>query len=375
MTSVHIEKIQNYDKSLIKKWIASCWEKDNFYTELEGIETVLIKPNLLGAFEPEKAVTVHPIFLESLIEVLQSYGKKVQLGDSPGGNVPISKVWKESGVEDIANRYGVQLIRFGEKIRKIERDGFSFVFDDAFFQADLVIDVAKYKTHSMMLFTGAVKNLYGVVPGLLKSDYHKQCPTPDDFSTLLAALYSCLKPKVKYAFIDGILGMEGEGPSAGQARNFGVVFGGKIPSAIDYFAAKMMGFIPQDVALIRKSMRCDNISENDIEIDEQWTNFVFENVRIGVVSKRNKILNLAPKWVLNYFKRHFSYYPAFKKNCIACGICVRSCPMQIMTLNKGMKHPEIEYSKCIKCLCCHEMCPEHAMYLKKSWIAKLIFKS
>ncbi len=369
---VFIEKIDTYDFEKIYdflKSLTSLWQK------LEGKETILLKPNLLGAFSPDKAVTTHPIILDALITILKEKNKTIMLGDSPGGTTPVSKVWQETGMKELAEKHQIKLVNFSKggvvskKAKTIE-----FNTSKYFWEADAVINVSKYKTHSLVSYTGAVKNLYGLIPGLKKSDFHRDYPDPIQFSKVITELYSIAREKVTFNIMDGIKGMEGEGPSAGEPRNFGIIFACESASAIDYIASKMMGFNPEKNQYITACLDLDNIKPDEIVIPEEWKNFIFKKVKIKKVKTLVKILAYSPSFLKNAFRKLFRYYPDFNEKCVLCNVCVESCPVQVIEIKEGNKTPTIDYKNCIKCMCCHELCPYQAVYIKKSFLAKFLIR-
>ena len=368
---VYIEKIENYDFDKIYKFI----EKLQLKEILKDKKQILLKPNLLGAFPPEKAVTTNPVVVDAVITYLKIIGKDVILGDSPGGSTLIKLVWEKTGMKDLADKHNIPLANFktGGIIHQRTKN-LKFPITKYIWEADAVINLSKYKTHSLMSYTGAVKNLYGLIPGLKKSDYHKEHPDHVQFAKVISGLYSLVKDRIAINIMDGIVGMEGEGPSAGDPRNFGVMFASKSASALDYVASSMMGFQPEKLEYILPSLESDNIEVTEIEIPEEWQKFKFHKVKIKKIGLYIKILAYSPKILKDVFKKHFTYYPDFNDKCRKCNICVESCPMQVMTLNKGDAHPTIDYDKCIKCMCCHEMCPYQAIYVHKSFLAKFIIK-
>ena len=368
---VYIEEIKTYDLNKIRTFLNEL----PIWNELDDKKIILIKPNLLGAYPPEQAVTTHPVMLQAVIDILKEKKKTILIGDGPGGTIPVQSVWEKTGIKDLTEKNNIELVNFSQggiiikKNRTIE-----FPTTKYFWKADAIINMSKYKTHSLMAYTGAVKNLYGLIPGIKKSDYHRDYPEHHNFARVISELYELSKEKPVYNIMDGIIGMEGEGPSAGEPRNFGVVFAGESASAIDFTASRMMGFNPEKISYIMDTLNIDNLKPEDIEIPEKWKEFVFENVKIKRVKTFIKILAYSPKILKNVFRKLFRYYPDFNDKCTQCRICVDSCPVQAMTLEKNASAPEIDYSKCIKCMCCHEFCPHHAVYIRKSFLAKLLLK-
>jgi len=370
---VLIEKIASYDYDKIRRFLESVASQTALWQRLEGKKRILLKPNMLGAYEPERAVTTHPVVLEVLIDMLREKDKEVIVGDSPGGTTSVEQVYQKTGLKELTERKQVQLVNFSEYgVVNRQTQHHNFGISKYIFEVDAVINVAKYKTHSLMYYTGAVKNIYGTIPGLKKSDYHKQNPELEKFSTLITELYLAVKPQIALNIVDGIIGMEGEGPSAGEVRSFQVMFASLSAGALDTVAAQMMGFKKEQLKYIEKVLQAEGISEEEIQLEKRWRSFQFKKVKIKRVSIFIKILAYSPPVLKNIFRKLYNYYPAFNDNCRLCKVCVESCPVQAITIKEGASKPEIDYEKCIKCMCCHELCPYQVVYIKKSWLAKFL---
>ncbi|MBN2460255.1 MAG: DUF362 domain-containing protein [Candidatus Cloacimonetes bacterium] len=372
---IHIAQIKEYDSIVIRQFMAEAADKDDLWQQLQDCHNILIKPNLLGPYPPSAAITTHPAVLESLILLLREHGKEVWLGDSPGGTNPVNRVWQATGIKDLAEKYSCQLLNFSSgNVRIIKQGNIEFSLTDYFWQADAIISVGKYKTHSLMYYTGAVKNLYGLIPGLKKSDYHKYYPDNASFSRVLASLYEICRQRFIYSFVDGIWGMEGEGPSAGIPRNFGTMFASLSAAALDWTAARMMGYDPGRISYLAATLQMDDLQPSDLEVEDKWRDFIFPDVKIKGISRLIKFLAHSPAFLKNSFRRIYRYYPDFNENCKLCGVCVTSCPVQAIRMEGTGSTPVIDYKTCIKCLCCHEVCPYHAVYIKKSLLAKFLIK-
>jgi len=372
---VFIDKIQSYDLEKIYDFFNKISTEIGLWEKLDGKKIILVKPNLLGAFKPEKVVTTHPIILEALIILFKEKNKEVWLGDSPGGSVSVKKVWQETGMKSLAEKYDLKLVNFSEGGVVLKQSGNTeFPITKYLWEADAIINVAKYKTHSLMYFTGCVKNLYGFIPGLKKSDYHKYHPDFKDFAGIITSLFPIIKDRIYLNILDGIMGMEGEGPSAGIPRNLGIVFASESASAIDFLASRMMGYTHKQLPYINDFLKVDNLSKNNISVDKEWESFSFENVKIRQVGFLINLINRTPGFIKNFLTKYYKYYPDFNEKCTLCKICVQSCPVKVMKIVENIPHPIIDYNKCIKCMCCHELCPHQAIYIKKSFLAKLLIK-
>ena len=221
-----------------------------------------------------------------------------------------------------------------------------------------------------MVYTGAVKNLYGVIPGLYKTELHKQYPNSNDFAFVLSKLYEIVKPKIVLNIIDGIIGMDGAGPSAGKPYPYNVLIASEMASAADLVAIKMMNLDIKKLSYISQSLSVDNITESDIIVEDRWINHRFKALNTQVVLFRNRIVERVPSFMRNVMKAVLSYYPAFLPNCNLCLICLKACPVEAISKHKNKML--LNKKKCIKCLCCHEMCPSSAIYLKKNMFTRLV---
>ena len=372
-TKVVIKPQTEYSLAETEANIREIFDELDIPNKLKGKNKVLLKPNLLGGFHPDRAVTTHPIVLEAVIKILKEERKEVIVGDSPGGTMPVLKVWKETGIFDVCARNEVRLIDFGkEAILPIRSDITDFYINETVMRCDAIINLAKLKTHSLMLYTGAVKNIYGVIPGLYKTELHKHFPNPKDFSLVLSELYKIVKPQIVLNIIDGIIGMDGEGPSAGKPYPYNVLIASEKASAADSIATRMMGFNTNNINYIKQALIIDEITESDIIIEDKWQAHRFNDLNIKSVIHRNRVMERLPSFMKKIIQAILSYYPDFLPNCNLCLICVKACPVDAL---KELNDKIILNKKtCIKCLCCHEMCPSSAIFLKKGIFAKMIFR-
>ncbi len=373
---VAIRKIDQYKLDELEAAVAEFLQPQSTARkkEFSRMKRVFIKPNMLGAYSPEDAVTTHPLVLEAVIRYLLQNNKEVWIGDSPGGSVNVDQVWQKCGLQDLAERYPIKLINLSKyKFREISHLGYTIRLSEVIWDCDAVINIAKYKTHSLMAFTGAVKNLYGLVPGMIKSDYHRKFPSSRDFAKLISAIYQIVKPRIHYNMIDGILGMDGAGPSAGNVRNFSLFMGSESASALDYQASTLMGFKIPDVPYLFDALHSDGVLPSHIDIPHSFKHFILADVDIKTVKLRKDTMRFVPGIASYAIGKLFFFHPVVSDRCHKCGICVQSCPVSAIVYNsEGL--PVVNPSKCIKCMCCHEMCPYQAIDIYKSPVARLILR-
>jgi uncharacterized protein (DUF362 family)/NAD-dependent dihydropyrimidine dehydrogenase PreA subunit len=333
---------------------------------------VLIKPNLMAAREPARAVTTHPAFIRVLGELLVARGREVIVGDSPAGAVRgIKRVWENTGVAEAARTAGARLVSFeaeGSVPRPIKSRFVEEVRVTRFCDEATVIGVAKLKTHFLTILTGAVKNCLGVIPGLAKAELHRRAPHPDDFAELLVDLLPALAPR--FNFVDGVVGLEGDGPASGEARSFGLVVGGYNAAAVDAALAYILGLGADDVPTVKLSVErgLTPPAPDIVTLDAAYTDLVFDDVAMpGSLWLRH-----LPRPLLRFAGRQFVIKPAVKVDkCTGCKRCVESCPVGAARMNGDVA--ELDASKCIECLCCYETCADDAVYLKPSRVARLYY--
>jgi uncharacterized Fe-S center protein len=232
-------------------------------------------------------------------------------------------------------------------------------------QVDLIINLAKLKTHSLTGMTAAVKNVYGCVPGNHKKRFHMEHPLPLDFSKLVVDI--CLAVKPAFSIIDAVVSMEGVGPRRGKPRQTGLLLASENPFALDTVAADIVGFKPEQVSTITvaRTLKLPGSVLEEINLqgllldDYRIQDFDHGVVAAGKVSRL--LANFPLAWLRNmrYARRP---YPVLDRDlCTGCGICVENCPLQIISFEGSI--PDIDQYECIRCYCCQELCAEGAIKL------------
>lgn len=376
MLEVVAKRCENYDKKKIKQIIYNIFSSQRFLNKLNSLDSVLLKPNLLGPYPPDKGITTHPEFISAVIEILKDYNIKISLFDCPGGTVKYKKVLNECGITYLSKKYDIKILESVQSGIKIFGNNPEYIISKPFVDCQSIINLPKLKTHTLTIFTGAIKNFYGIIPGVAKSNYHRIAPNPTKFANIIVDIYSIVKDKIVFNIIDGIIGMDGDGPSSGDTKNFGVIFGSYDAVALDFCAARMMGYNPYKIPIIKLAADKYNISLQEIKLIGDFDkNYKLENVNINKSKITNKILRFLSTPLKGIFKKLFSSHPDFlKEKCIKCGECVSFCPVSALNINKLSPIPILDRVKCILCMCCIEICSENAAYLKKSILGKFLIK-
>ena len=370
MSKISISQCKSYDIGSVETAVNQCLDHLGGLSKfIKKDDTVLIKPNILLAKKPEEAITTHPAVIEAIIKAVKEVGAVPYVGDSPGGFVGnVGQHWQITGIEEVCKRLDVEILNFeASGVYEREIDGFKYHVAKPVLDMDFVINVPKIKTHGLTTFTCAIKNMYGAIPGLIKINYHKEAPKPHEFSSLCVDIFSLTKPDLN--IVDGIIGMDGAGPSAGKPKELGLVLASTDGVALDSYICHILGKNPQEVPT------------NKIAHERGLGEIEIKNMDVlGYVPKPRDDFkwpssmgstNMIPRFLLKRLMKFLWKRPAIKKEkCTNCKTCVKSCP--VTALKAGMEIPEFNYPECINCLCCIEMCPEKAVYQEKSLLAKMI---
>ncbi len=326
-------------------------------------QSVLIKPNLLSDHTPEEAVTTHPEVVRALIRMVKASGASPWVADSPAIIADLRRVWERTGMEAVCREETVPLVNLEKAGSKsFVEDGIHFTLANPVLEADAIIAVPKVKTHVLTGLTGAMKNLYGAVPGLQKTSFHKLYPYPRDFARLLVAIYRHVKPVLAVA--DGVLGMEGNGPSAGAPIQLGFLAASADAIALDVVLCRTLGLEPRNVVHLELARQA-GFGVQD------WADITTEGDSIGALALREYKLpstvpiNYVPHWLVRLVQPLIWHRPVFSSACVDCGKCVKACPAGALRM-KPAARPILDSDKCIACCCCHEMCPEHAIEMRPS---------
>ncbi len=344
---------------------------------------IVIKANLVSGKPPEDAVTTHPALLCVLTEMLKAKGAaSVVIGDSPGGvynAAYLNRIYQKCGIT-AAEQYGAVLnqnfgiteVHFPEAAVAHEFKYTAYLDD-----ADAVINCCKLKTHGMMGMTCAVKNMYGMVPGSVKSEYHYRYSDPMDFARMIIDLNRA-KP-ARLHIVDAVVGMEGNGPTAGTPREICCLLAGYDPYRLDMICAGIIGLPPACVPTVAAAQGLGLCPDEpgDITTNEPWQSFIvpdFENIRNAeALAQQDGNVALWGRMKDRLMKVFMRSRPAVQKDeCIGCAECGRICPAKVITMVNGK--PRIDRKKCIRCFCCQEFCPVGAMKVHRTPIAKLLEK-
>ncbi len=331
-------------------------------------EKILLKPNLLSGSRPDKLVTPYPTVFQAVAEIFKATGADMFYGDSSGMG-SLERVARQAGLKEVADSLGIRPADFrtvvpvsfpGALLAKQLRLA-AGVLD-----ADGIVSIAKMKTHGFTRITGAVKNQFGCLPGLQKTEFHVKMPNVNDFSRVLVDINSYLKPRLRLFIMDGIVAMEGNGPSGGEPAAMNAVFCRLIDLAPEFVPTMKFGeesglgvYKPDEIQIIG----------DDIE---------------PLINKNFQVVRRPPDRMASarsfptFLKNRISPRPVISyERCVNCGNCVQMCPVTPKAVdrpagNKEQK-PMYDYKECIRCYCCQEICPEKAITIKIPLLGRFIY--
>ena len=347
-------------------------------------EKTALKVNLLLAAQPEKAVTTHPSVAAAVARLVKKQGASPLIVDSPGGGYKydaksLDKTYRASGMDRAAEESGAavnqdfshQEVSFPQG-RMIKR----FEVISPIATADAVINLCKLKTHMFTYMTGAVKNHFGVIPGLAKPGYHAKLKDTGRFATMLLDLTELVGARLH--LMDAVLAMEGEGPFAGEPRRVGLLLASTNPVALDAVGGEIIGLARDSNPVLVEAAR-HKIEPNRLE-DVELIGLSPRELRVPKFKTPATYyggdglggMSWIQRHLVTWLKDGMAVKPKIDPSrCKACGVCVKACPMKAVSIN-GRKHAVIRDDQCIRCYCCHEMCPEQAVKLQRGLLYRII---
>ncbi|MFW9922323.1 MAG: DUF362 domain-containing protein, partial [Candidatus Thorarchaeota archaeon] len=348
---------------------------------IKGTDKILLKPNMLSAPDNEDVkamVRTDPLVLEALSKMVIDNGKKVLIGDTCGsGHLGGTRsVLEKSGYLELGEKY--QEI----EVRSLEQNGTVSTKIDGkklkeanlskeFLETDIAINVPKMKTHSLTMYTGAIKNLFGTICGSDKMRIHALGATLNGFSQCLVDLFSFEKKKFSLHLMDAKIAVEGMGPGAsGKAVRMNLILASEDAVALDATAVRLMGRNPNKIPTIRFA------AEQGLgEIEEEKIVIVGEKVNDHRRKFKFPVSASFGKLPFARFSSIAMQVPKYVANCTGCKTCQRACPEQVITISnnkKGKFYASINYNGCISCFTCIEVCPEACYKTKLKHLGNIL---
>ena len=213
-------------------------------------DTVLLKPNFIAPRSRRHATQTHPAVIIETARLLKDFGAKPLVGDSPAwGNV--FTCVKALKLEEPLKKLSVPVRQLDKpKKCRIGTKNTIVGISSVALDADVIINLPKFKSHQQLVATFAVKNIFGCVSGKRKALWHfAKGKNADDFCELLIEIFKFLNPA--FTIIDGVVAMDGPGPIKGRTRPLGWLIAGTDPIACETICAKLVDIEPENVPIIK----------------------------------------------------------------------------------------------------------------------------
>jgi uncharacterized protein (DUF362 family)/ferredoxin len=382
--SVSIARCKNYDLATVESAIRQAL---SYFGSIEAFikpgEQVCLKPNLLSDSKPNQAIVTHPVIVEAVMKMVIDAGGNPIIADSPGAGIPytanaLKRVYKTAGYDkislncnDILNldtTWSLVPNPQAKLVKKLE-------VISPVLNCTKIINLPKFKTHTFTIFSGAVKNMFGIVPGFIKPGYHARLHDVTNFSEMLLDVITLIKPTIN--IMDAVIGIEGDGPGAlGKVRKIGLIIASTDAILLDVVAGKIAGLNSETIPFLTVAKKRGLLRDNIEEINLYGGNL--EEFKIADFQlpqtydpKGFGVRPFIQKLIAPLMKKTFSYKPIIQNSkCTGCETCIRGCPMNAIKI-VNIK-AVIKESLCIRCYCCIESCPEAAIILKFSWYGRLL---
>lgn len=346
-----------------------------------GLETIVrpgskvfVKINHLSPpSEAERGIVTHPVFVQAVLEMLKRVGAEITVGDDIDSGD--GDGFKISGFRQMCEETGVRLINLRETgfVETICQGHFlkKLHVSSTVLNTEIIINLPKLKSHSLTIFTGGVKNMYGIIPHGLRTRFHGEFIKVEDFGQMLTDVFSTAIPHL--TIMDGIITMEGDGPSSGNLRKLGVVLASRDAVAVDAVATKIIGADPFDIYTTRysdeRSLGVGNLA--DIEVvgerleDVSVPGFRLPGNAVAIIMRR------IPRFLSRLVQSQLAVRPrVIARQCTICSACIDSCPVAAITA--GNRTVKIDHGICIGCMCCHEVCRFNAITPTRPLIGRII---
>jgi len=392
MPKVCVIRCDSYDRDQVQQAVDTAFQEFGVSGLFHLGEKILLKPNLLSSKTPDKAVTTHPEVFRAVAAALRGYETELSYGDSPAMDNP-DKAQKICGIEEMAKELSIPQADFTTPIHRDFPQGIlarQFQLVKAVEDTDGIVSICKFKTHALTRFTGAMKNQFGLIPGMLKVKDHVRFPTEETFTLMIADLNNCVRPRL--FVMDAIVGMEGNGPANGTPRAIGLLIVSDDPVALDSVCVGIMGLDYRSVLMVKTGESSGVGIANPAKIDFCLIGKVdgTQSVRWDKASKMipllkipdfdNAVRSVSSISFLNTFlapiaKKTILDHPAIiQDKCTKCRYCVRVCPVDPKAIEFSEEKQKIvyHYERCIRCFCCQELCPHAAIEVKKAPLSFLL---
>jgi uncharacterized protein (DUF362 family)/Pyruvate/2-oxoacid:ferredoxin oxidoreductase delta subunit len=337
---------------------------------------VLLKPNLLAPFTPNRPVTTHPEVVRAVSREVRRAGGRLFIGDSPAVG-SLALVLKISGIMQVIRDLEIETVVFRTPVQVPVKDGGVYRTLKLAEEAagyDLILNLPKFKTHGMMTLTLAVKNMFGTVVGAAKPAWHLQTRDQLRFADMLLDICRTLPPALN--IMDGITAMEGGGPSTGDPLQLGLLMASPSVVAMDAVAGAIAGVPPEKHPVIYQARIRKLPGSRDEEVRTLGVTIHEVRKTFRLPGSASRVDFRLPDWLRRSMKKSLNPFPELAAGkCTSCGQCAKICPTRAIALHgKPADGGVVDVKRCISCFCCQETCPEGAIDIVPGRLLRILRK-
>ncbi|MHC1721088.1 MAG: DUF362 domain-containing protein [Clostridiaceae bacterium] len=351
----------SYDSNEIYKAAKDAISRIGF--EIPEHKTVLIKPNVMTQNYPEQHTITHYTMIDALCRILKEKNNKILIGESISFYMEglTEEAFRTAKLDRVAEKYGAVLLPF-EKETLVEANG--LYIPKVLLEADMVINACKLKTHGAMRLSGAIKNMFGCLPGGYKQRMHMRAGCDLELADVFLDIYDIVKPALN--IMDAVIGLDGGPTALGKPVKVGRILASLNPAALDAIACRITGYEPENIpAMVRAKERHMIEDFDNIELLGDIVTMKFEKLikgPLGVKYNKNSI----------FVKQTCVNLGIDDSKCTRCEKCIAECPV------KAISHVSdkiiLNQDKCINCYHCIYVCPENAVIAERSVINRVGWK-
>jgi len=367
---VSIQRLESYDPGAVDAALTALLEPlGGMGVFLDAGEPVLLKPNFLAPRAVDRAVATHPEVIRASARQARAAGAgRVLVSDSPG----VGTATQCAARLGLASGDLLQVVDAGEgEWIPSSESGAWRLHLAILMRRHPLLNLAKVKTHGQMILSAAVKNTFGAVPGLEKAQWHyRMGRDPHRFARLLVHIHETVRPRLN--IIDGVIGMEGNGPNSGTPRKLGILMAGENAHALDWVLARILNLNPERIYTLKAAGEMGVLPEEKaIEIVGPRVAELHPHPDWKLAADASVARIAGPGWLAPVMEKLLAAAPQVDpKICTLCLECVRHCAAGAMSPASGAI--VIDKKKCISCFCCQEMCPAGAITVRSGPLARLL---
>jgi uncharacterized protein (DUF362 family)/ferredoxin len=346
---------------------------------------VLLKPNCLSAHHgPDQPINTRVEVVVAVGQYLRAHHQvDLIIADSGGmGSYGKSKrAYALMGLDRVAEQLGAELVNL-EELGLIELTNPTgkiltrFKATALLDRIDAVVNLPKLKTHILTGITGAIKNYLGFLPGSLKRAVHVTAPSGPLMAQALVDIMAGIKAKIPLSLhvMDGIIAMEGTGPTHGRPKETGWLLASTDPVALDSVAATIMGFIPSKVQTISEAAEAGLGNSDLSRIALQgatWQELPIPGFQHPFTQAREWIERIVPSSLIGRaFDWVYEAKPKVRAElCQKCNLCIQACPTQALKMFD--QELQLNPKQCIECYCCLEHCPHEGLWVPRGILDRI----